>query len=119
MIKLSRWYFRPIIGQLMMGLVFTAIFSSINVAPSCADNGYYPRGRGDRYDHDRYRHGRWHDRGRYRYYDDGYRELIFVDTGYRERVYVSPPPVYYSPPPPVYYAPPPGISISLPPIVIR
>jgi len=102
-----------------MGLVFTAIFSSINVAPSYADDGYYPRGRGDRHHHERYRHGGWHDRGRYRYYDDGYRELIFVDTGYRERVYVPPPPVYYSPPPPVYYAPPPGISISFPPIVIR
>ena len=112
MIKFSRWYFGPIIGQLMMGLVFTAIFSSINVAPSYADDGYYPRGRGDRYDHDSHRHGRWHDRGRYRYYDDGYRELIVVDTGYRERVYVPPPPVYYSPPP-VYYAPPPGISIVI------
>ena len=52
----------------MMGLVLTTIISSINVAPSYGDD-YYRRGRGA---HDRYEyrdHGRWHDRGRYRYYD--------------------------------------------------
>lgn len=97
----------------MIGLVITVIFSSINEAPSYADDGYHHRGKGDRHHHERHRHGGWHDRGRYRYYDDGYRELIVVDTGYRERVYVPPPPVYYSPPPPVYYAPPPGISIVI------
>ena len=93
----------------MIGLILTAIISSINVAPSYGDDGY-GRGRGD---HDRYRHGHWHDRGRYRYYDDGYRELIYIDDGYRERVYVPPPPVYYAPPQPV------GIGVYFPPIVIR
>ena len=106
MIKSSKWHFRYITGKVMMGLILFTIISSVNVAPSYGDD-YYRRGRGDhdRYehrDHDRYRHGRWHDRGRYRYYDDGYREII----------YVAPPPVYYPPPSP-------GIGIFFPPIVIR
>lgn len=114
-----RWHFRKIIGKVIIGLALTATIGSINAAPSYADDGYYPREREGRHSHNRYGHGRWHDRGRYRYYDDGYREVIYVDSGYRERVYVSPPPVYYPPPPPVYYAPPaPGISISFPPVVI-
>ena len=115
MIKSSRWHFRYITGKVIMGLILTIIISSINVTPSHGDD-YYRRGRGDqdRYehrDHDRYRHGRWHDRGRYRYYDDGYREVIYFDDGYRERVYV-PPPVYVEPPP-VYVAPPPSPGLSI------
>lgn len=108
MIKSSRWHFRYIAGKVIMGLVLTAIISSINVAPSYGNDGY----RGGRGDHHHHRHGHWHDRGRYRYYDDGYRELIYVDYGYRERVYVPPPPVYYAPPPPT-------IGVFFPPIVIR
>ena len=122
MIKSSRWHFRSITGKIMMGLVVTAIMSSINVAPSFGDDDSYrwERGGHDRHyanreqwhDHGRSRHGRWYDKGRYRYYDDGYREIIYVDPGYRERVYV-PPPVVYVEPAPVYVAPRPAPGLSI------
>jgi hypothetical protein len=105
MIQSSRWNFKPLVGKVMIGLVLTAIMGSISVSPSYADDGYR-RGRGDnrRYENrgHGYGHGRWHDRRGYRYYDDGYRERIYVE-----------PPVYYAPPPR------PGIHVFFPPIYIN
>jgi hypothetical protein len=99
--KTSRiWNYRPIVGKIMMALVFAAMIGIMDVAPALAkdnhknmgyhDNGRYERGRG--YDNGRYGRGRGYDRGRY---------------GYRERVY-APPTVFYAPPPP------PGIGIFFP-----
>lgn len=112
MLKSKRWHFAYSVGKIMIGLVLTAMISSIYVAPSYGDDGYGRRGgrydnrryehRGRGYDHNRYYgHGRWHDRRGYRYYEDGYRERIYVE-----------PPVYYAPPPE------PGIQIFFPPIIL-
>ncbi len=101
----SKWNFSPLVSKVMIGLVLTAIMGSINVSPSYGDDGYR-RGKDDnrRYEHrgNGYGHGRWHDRGGYRYYNDGYRERIFVA-----------PPVYYAPPPR------PGVHVFFPPIYIN
>ena len=104
--KSGRWNLKSIAGKVMLGFVFTAMLGSVYVAPSYGDNDH-DRGRG--YDHRRvehrghaYGHGRWHDNRGYRYYDDGYRERIYVE-----------PPVFYAPPPE------PGIRIFFPPVIIH
>lgn len=112
----------------MVGLVVAAILSSIHVAPSYGDDDYYRKGKDHHkrykynkrwHDHDHHSHGRWYDRGKYRYYEDGYREVIYVDPGYRERVYIPPPVVYVEPAPvyvepaPVYVAPRPAPGLSI------
>ena len=102
----STWSLKSIVGKIMLGLVLVSMIGSIDMAPALGkdndkrmgkhDNGRYEhRGRG-------YGHGRWHDRGGYRYYNDGY----------RERIYVAPP-VYYAPPPR------PGVHVFFPPIYVN
>ena len=103
MILLNRWNLKSIAGKVLLGFALTAMIGSIYVTPSYADN----RHRGKKYDNRQYEHrgngyghGRWRDRGGYRYYNDGY----------RERIYVSP---FYAPPPQ------PGIHVFFPPIYIN
>jgi hypothetical protein len=99
-------------GKVLLGLAATAIIGSIYVTPSYADNGH---NRGKKYDNRGYEHrgpeynrsyrgghGRWHDRGGYRYYQDGYSHRIY-----------APPPVFYTPPPE------PGVRIFFPPVYIN
>lgn len=123
MIKSSRWNFKSMAGKVLLGLVVTAIMGSMNVTSSFADDDRYRgknydnRGydhrefehdnrhydnRGSRYDKRYGKHGRWHDRGGYRYYEDGY----------RQRIYVAPP-VFHTPPPQ------PGVRIFFPPVYIN
>ncbi len=109
MIQSNKWNFKSMAGKVLLGFALTAIIGSIYVTPSYADN----RHRGKKYDNRQYEHrgpgynrsyrgghGRWQDRGGYRYYDDGY----------SHRIYVSP---VYAPPPQ------PGIHVFFPPIFIN
>jgi hypothetical protein len=99
--KSRTWYFRSIVGKIMMGLVLAAMVGSIDVAPALSKD------KSGKHDNGRYENrGRGNDRGHY-VYERGRR--VYRPYVYRERVYV-PPPVVYAPPPP------PGISIFFPPI---
>ena len=87
--------FRPVIGKIVMALVFALLIGGMTIAPALARDGRYYGGRG---------HGYY--RGGYGYYGGpayGY--------GYYPPVY-APPPVYYGPP--GYPYPSPGVTLVFP-----
>jgi len=94
------WKFRSIVGNIMMGLVLTAMIGSIGVMPALGVD-----------DHER---GGNHDRGREEHRDRrGYDRGRYVHGGHDYPYGYVPPPVIYAPPPQ------PGIGIFFPPIIIR
>jgi len=105
----SKWNFKSIAGNLMMGLALAAMIGSIGVAPAYAKNDHKSAGKHDNGRYDKRGHG--YNRGRHVQARPVYRHYDYY--GHRERVYYPPPPVVYAPPPP------PGIRIFFPPILIH